>query len=151
MLKKRYSPTGDPNYKFSSLTTLMYSAEASELISGDPCTCGTILHYPPPTGAVTALMTNPIWVVKVRLFTTKQGAPQAYRGLWGTLIIPSTHAHHLIQLWPCFNYPLSVSVHYQMASLGCIARKGFMACIEEHLSRYLGYQMAQYNSWRMNS
>lgn len=29
MLKKSMSPTGDPNYKFSSTTTLLYAAEAS--------------------------------------------------------------------------------------------------------------------------
>lgn len=29
MLKKKMSPTGDPNYKFSSATTLLYAAEAS--------------------------------------------------------------------------------------------------------------------------
>ncbi|KAI5122172.1 hypothetical protein M0805_007070 [Coniferiporia weirii] len=61
MLKKRLSPTGDPNYKFSSGTTLLYAAEAS---------------------AVTAIMTNPIWVVKVRMFTTQANASTAYRSLW---------------------------------------------------------------------
>lgn len=33
-------------------------------------------------GAVTAVMTNPIWVVRVRMFTTQVDSPQAYRGLW---------------------------------------------------------------------
>ncbi|KAH8102804.1 mitochondrial FAD carrier protein [Phellopilus nigrolimitatus] len=61
MLKKRMSPTGDPSYKFSSGTTLLYAAEAS---------------------AATAILTNPIWVVKVRMFTTRADAPEAYRGLW---------------------------------------------------------------------
>ncbi|KAL5488290.1 FLX1 [Sanghuangporus weigelae] len=61
MLKKRMSPTGDPSYKFSSATTLLYAAEAS---------------------AVTAVMTNPIWVVKVRMFTTRADSPHAYRSLW---------------------------------------------------------------------
>ncbi|EJD00884.1 mitochondrial carrier [Fomitiporia mediterranea MF3/22] len=61
MLKKRMSPTGDPSYKFSSATTLLYAAEAS---------------------AVTAIMTNPIWVVKVRMFTTRIDNPVAYRSLW---------------------------------------------------------------------
>ncbi|KAG8803470.1 hypothetical protein FRC19_004625 [Serendipita sp. 401] len=32
--------------------------------------------------AVTALLTNPIWVVKVRLFTTNPDSPNAYRGLF---------------------------------------------------------------------
>lgn len=31
--------------------------------------------------AVTALLTNPIWVVKVRLFTTNPDSPNAYKGL----------------------------------------------------------------------
>jgi hypothetical protein len=34
------------------------------------------------TGAATAIMTNPIWVVKVRMFTTRADAPKSYRGLW---------------------------------------------------------------------
>lgn len=34
------------------------------------------------SGAVTAIMTNPIWVVKVRMFTTRPEDPTAYRSLW---------------------------------------------------------------------
>jgi len=63
MLKNR-ATGGDPNYKLSSGSYLLYSAEAS---------------------AVTAVMTNPIWVVKVRMFTTKPDTPQSYRGLWDGL------------------------------------------------------------------
>ena len=33
-------------------------------------------------GAVTAILTNPIWVVKVRMFTTSPESPFAYRGLF---------------------------------------------------------------------
>ncbi|KAF8511165.1 mitochondrial FAD carrier protein [Gautieria morchelliformis] len=60
MLKRRASG-GDPNYHMSAGTFLLCSAEAS---------------------AVTALLTNPIWVVKVRMFTTTRETPNAYRGLW---------------------------------------------------------------------
>ncbi|KAH9843779.1 mitochondrial carrier domain-containing protein [Rhodofomes roseus] len=63
MLKNR-ATGGDPNYKLSSGSYLLYSAEAS---------------------AVTAIMTNPIWVVKVRMFTTRADSPQSYRGLWDGL------------------------------------------------------------------
>jgi len=34
-------------------------------------------------GAVTAVITNPLWLVRVRMFTTHSAAPNAYRGLWG--------------------------------------------------------------------
>ncbi|PCH41551.1 mitochondrial carrier [Wolfiporia cocos MD-104 SS10] len=60
MLKSRASG-GDPNYKLSAGSYLLCSAEAS---------------------AVTAIMTNPIWVVKVRMFTTRASDPTSYRGLW---------------------------------------------------------------------
>ena len=35
-------------------------------------------------GAVTAILTNPIWVVKVRTFTAPPNSPAAHRGLWST-------------------------------------------------------------------
>lgn len=50
----------DESGKLTSTNYLLASAEAS---------------------AITALLTNPIWVVKVRMFTTKPEAPTAYRGL----------------------------------------------------------------------
>src|ERR1700734_1130416 len=40
----------------------------------------TILLFP---GAVTAIMTNPLWLVRVRMFTSRPDSPTAYRGLWG--------------------------------------------------------------------
>ena len=93
-------------------------------------------------------MTNPIWVVKVRLFTTQRGSSQAYRGLWGTSIepghVPSISIHLISRLHPCL--PL-----YQMVLLECIVKKGFTVYIEGPRLRYLAYQMAQYSSWRMNS
>ncbi|TFK56207.1 mitochondrial carrier [Heliocybe sulcata] len=60
MLKKRASGD-DPSYRMSAGQYLLCSAEAS---------------------AVTAVMTNPIWVVKVRMFTTQADSPTAYRNLW---------------------------------------------------------------------
>lgn len=49
-----------------------------ELISIFPCdsTDETLV------GAVTAILTNPLWVVKVRMFTTNAETPTAYRNLW---------------------------------------------------------------------
>ncbi|KAJ3808063.1 mitochondrial carrier domain-containing protein [Lentinula lateritia] len=60
MLKKR-AAGGDITQTLSAQEILLCSAQAS---------------------AVTAVMTNPIWVVKVRMFTSPPGSPQAYRGLF---------------------------------------------------------------------
>jgi len=60
MLKKR-AAGDDPSFVMSSGAYLLCSAQAS---------------------AVTAMMTNPIWVVKVRMFTTRADSPVAYRNLW---------------------------------------------------------------------
>ncbi|KIJ26028.1 hypothetical protein M422DRAFT_71990 [Sphaerobolus stellatus SS14] len=60
MLKRRIAQE-DPNKNLSAGTFLLCSAEAS---------------------AATALLTNPFWVVKVRMFTTTPDSPGAYRGLW---------------------------------------------------------------------
>ncbi|KAI0069252.1 mitochondrial carrier [Artomyces pyxidatus] len=54
--------------------------------SGDaldtPLSAGQYLLCSAEASAVTAVMTNPIWVVKVRMFTSQAGSPMAYRGLW---------------------------------------------------------------------
>ncbi|KAG6333082.1 hypothetical protein ID866_6006 [Astraeus odoratus] len=60
MLKRRASGD-DSNYRMSAGSYLLCAAQAS---------------------AVTAVLTNPLWVVKVRMFTTRPDAPNAYRGLW---------------------------------------------------------------------
>ncbi|KAF8841292.1 mitochondrial carrier [Paxillus ammoniavirescens] len=67
MLKKRASGD-DPNFRMSPGAYLLCSAQAS---------------------AVTAIMTNPIWVVKVRMFTTRADDPTSYRGCW----------HGLTSIW----------------------------------------------------
>lgn len=76
--------------QLSSAQYLTASAEAST----------SACQYHPPVyayvvrhdnlGAVTALLTNPIWVVKVRMFTTPPDAPNAYRGLIRTYIAHTT-------------------------------------------------------------
>jgi len=35
--------------------------------------------------AVTAVITNPLWLVRVRMFTTTRNSPNTYRGLWDGL------------------------------------------------------------------
>lgn len=52
---------GDPEYRTSAGQHLLAAAEAS---------------------AITAMMTNPIWVVKTRVFATSAHDPNAYNGLW---------------------------------------------------------------------
>lgn len=45
---------------------------------------GLALYFADPhAGAITAMLTNPIWVVKTRVFATPRNDPTAYRGLWG--------------------------------------------------------------------
>ncbi|OCF57842.1 solute carrier family 25 (mitochondrial folate transporter), member 32 [Kwoniella mangroviensis CBS 10435] len=63
MIKKQMQG-GDPNYRTTSGQHLLAAAEAS---------------------AVTAMMTNPIWVVKTRVFGTAKHDAAAYRGLWDGL------------------------------------------------------------------
>ncbi|WVQ95278.1 hypothetical protein IAU59_002373 [Kwoniella sp. CBS 9459] len=63
MIKKQMQG-GDPNYRTSSGQHLLAAAEAS---------------------AVTAMLTNPIWVVKTRVFGTAKHDAAAYRGLWDGL------------------------------------------------------------------
>ncbi|KAF9242934.1 mitochondrial carrier domain-containing protein [Melanogaster broomeanus] len=64
MLKKRASGD-DPSFHMSPGAYLLCSAQAS---------------------AVTAVITNPIWVVKVRMFTTRADDPTSYRGVWNGLV-----------------------------------------------------------------
>ena len=33
------------------------------------------------------MITNPLWLVRVRMFTTTRNSPHAYRGLWGTSLL----------------------------------------------------------------
>ncbi|KAL5637255.1 hypothetical protein ACGC1H_001036 [Rhizoctonia solani] len=63
-IKSKMFDSPDPRAPAPPMTNLIASAEAS---------------------VITALLTNPIWVVKVRVFTTQPGQPGAYRGLWDGL------------------------------------------------------------------
>jgi hypothetical protein len=45
------------------------------------------IQRPNIPGAITAVLTNPIWVVKVRMFTTSPDSPSAYRGLVRTFVL----------------------------------------------------------------
>jgi solute carrier family 25 folate transporter 32 len=58
---KKQMQGGDPDYRTSAGQHLLAAAEAS---------------------AITAMLTNPIWVVKTRVFATPAKDPAAYSGLW---------------------------------------------------------------------
>ncbi|KZS92614.1 mitochondrial carrier [Sistotremastrum niveocremeum HHB9708] len=67
-----------------SLYFLFYTALKRQMTGDDPnrqLSAGSYLLCSAQASAVSALMTNPIWVVKVRMFTTKAGAPDSYRSL----------------------------------------------------------------------
>jgi solute carrier family 25 folate transporter 32 len=61
---KRNASGNDPDQKLSAGTYLICSAEAS---------------------AVTAVLTNPLWLVRVRMFASQPSAPAPYRGLYNGL------------------------------------------------------------------
>ncbi|KAF8629595.1 hypothetical protein AX15_003341 [Amanita polypyramis BW_CC] len=63
---KRRASGGDINEQLSAGSYLLCSAEAS---------------------AVTAILTNPLWLVRVRMFASSPSAPPPYRGLWDGLSI----------------------------------------------------------------
>ena len=79
MLKERGSEGGG---ELTSGKTLLYAAEASQSrpVISDSHEDADIA-FP---GAVTSILTNPIWVVKIRMFTTRPNDPTAYRNTWRT-------------------------------------------------------------------
>lgn len=70
--------SNDPTFQMTPINYLVCSAEASKSSLSTP-TSRIVTKI--ILGAVTAIMTNPIWVVKVRMFTTSPDSPSAYRGL----------------------------------------------------------------------
>ena len=79
MLKERGSEGGA---ELTSGKTLLYAAEASQfypVLSGSHEVVDLAF-----LGAVTSILTNPIWVVKIRMFTTHPSDPTAYWNTWRT-------------------------------------------------------------------
>lgn len=74
--------------------TLVYAAQASQsyLVRSDPHEVADFVF----SGAVTSILTNPIWVVKIRMFTTHPNDPTAYRNLWRTSSFLIVRARRLI-------------------------------------------------------
>ncbi|KAF8663588.1 hypothetical protein AX16_000932 [Volvariella volvacea WC 439] len=67
---------------------LFYNELKRRASGGDltqPLSAGAYLLCSAQASAVTAVMTNPFWLVRVRMFTTYPGSPSAYTGLWNGL------------------------------------------------------------------
>ncbi|KAF5371967.1 hypothetical protein D9615_008072 [Tricholomella constricta] len=67
---------------------LFYNMLKKRASGGDitqPLSAGAYLLCSAQASAVTAVMTNPFWLVRVRMFTTHANSPSAYRGLWDGL------------------------------------------------------------------
>ena len=88
MLKKQ-AAGGDITKPLSAAQYLMCSAEASTGCFSPLYL--SMLNLPIPKGAVTAIITNPLWLVRVRMFATTKESPGAYKGLWGLLTIYLQH------------------------------------------------------------
>ncbi|EJD54127.1 mitochondrial FAD carrier protein [Auricularia subglabra TFB-10046 SS5] len=108
MLKKR-AQDAQPDKRLSSGAFLLASAQAS---------------------AVTAVMTNPIWVVKVRMFTTAPDAPLAYRGLWHGLSsvyraegVPGLYRGTLLALVGVSNGAIQFMAYEQMKRFALEAKR----------------------------
>ncbi|KAJ7581096.1 mitochondrial carrier domain-containing protein [Mycena floridula] len=108
MLKKRASG-GDITQPLSATNYLICSAQAS---------------------AVTAIMTNPLWVVKVRMFTTQHDSPHAYKGLWdgiSTIVktegVPGLFRGTSLALFGVTNGAIQFMVYEKMKQWGFEAKR----------------------------
>lgn len=75
---KDYMANGDPDAKLSAGRHLLASAES---------------------GAITAVMTNPLWVVKTRMFTSRKGGEGAYRDVFGTYTSLPPNSRKALSFW----------------------------------------------------
>ncbi|KNZ77684.1 Mitochondrial folate transporter/carrier [Termitomyces sp. J132] len=63
----------------------MLKKRASDGDLSKPLSAGAYLLCSAQASAVTAILTNPFWLVRVRMFTSRADSPSAYRGLWDGL------------------------------------------------------------------
>ncbi|GAA6016057.1 hypothetical protein JCM10207_004427 [Rhodosporidiobolus poonsookiae] len=61
--------------------TMLKASMFGELEEGKKLNAGQHLLASATSGVITAVMTNPLWVVKTRMFTTSASEPSAYRGV----------------------------------------------------------------------
>lgn len=82
MIKSR-KDGGDSSVKLSPAQHLLASAESGRQTR---CRLGVhrSSHLPDFEGIITAILTNPLWVVKTRMFTTTSSSPHAYKNVFGS-------------------------------------------------------------------
>ena len=83
MIKAR-KDGGDPSVKLGAGQHLLASAESGEPLNGHKFRDLAVLICF-NSGIITAVMTNPLWVVKTRMFTTAPDSPLAYKNVFGAL------------------------------------------------------------------
>jgi len=84
-LYRGISPNIAGNASSWGLYFLFYNMLKARDSSSD-LSAGRYLLYSAEASAATAVITNPLWVMKVRMFTTHPSDPTAYRGLWHGLV-----------------------------------------------------------------
>ncbi|KAJ3570168.1 hypothetical protein NP233_g4585 [Leucocoprinus birnbaumii] len=85
-LYRGISPNIAGNASSWGLYFLFYNMLKKQAAGGDvnkPLTAAQYLICSAEASAVTAVVTNPFWLVRVRMFASTKDSPGAYRGLWG--------------------------------------------------------------------